>query len=132
MLENKRATARAKFHAELLQRMIVGCSGGIACKGSITLVTNQVNELRHAALIQENTSNVSLEVLLVRADKLQIVKSDSKATCHVGRHCAVLRAPTSETLRALVDGVKVSAEGLCLDCVKAGGKNSGQCRITHA
>ncbi|KAK5135234.1 hypothetical protein LTR08_005484 [Meristemomyces frigidus] len=130
-LESKRAKILVGITASLTSNMVGHCPYPWRCLRARAITTAQAINMVEAGLLPLNIRSESISTVLEKMAKLKPVHDVSGArACTGGCPTTKLEAQTSyDDLRAQYD---TECTGLCLDCVKAGGKNEGKCRIEHA
>ena len=84
--------------------------------------------MSEVGLLPLSIHSESISKTLKHMTKLTI-STQSGATCTLG--CPTLSLEPQPTYKEVVAVFNEDCTGLCLDCVKAGGKNEGKCRIAH-
>ena len=127
MMESDRASAFSDLVRNITYRIGSQCSSDSECPRAIAFSTAQLREMQHVGLFPIDRS---LAYSLARFSMLiaEPTYDPSLATCEVPGSCGV---GTWSPMLGHAD-VYAACSGLCLDCVKAGGKNEGKCRIKHA
>lgn len=94
-----------------------------ACEACNALGARHTKRLQAAQLVMplefDTMTVITLVNKILRIPELETIK---------GYPC-YLHEATTEYLRALATDALKKCKGLCLDCVKAGGRNDGKCRI---
>ena len=110
-----------------------------ACARMSDWYSKPMNNLRNLGLDNINHTNATLAALVDKFEKLTVPALKFGLTvcttldpvqppATVGLHPL---PASSISLKAHLDGATNQYEGLCLDCVRTGGKFDGKCRVKH-